>query len=167
MNTTAEEILSAVLETLGQVYAERFNVYRTQHFNVRRATDTGPTAVISTAEICSNTPQGIHAMLVERLELAPVKKGGCKLEALHNYVILKINKREAKKGSIHLPESAVKDQADFAEVISVGPKCEGGIEVGNLVLCPEVGDTEWTDEEDEDQQYMLIEETAIAAKVKQ
>jgi co-chaperonin GroES (HSP10) len=91
----------------------------------------------------------------------------CKLEALHNYVILKLDKKAAMKGNIHLPESAVEDQADFAKVISVGPACEGDIKFGDLVLCPEVGDTEWTDEDDKDQRYMLIEETAIAARVRQ
>jgi co-chaperonin GroES (HSP10) len=87
------------------------------------------------------------------------------LEALGNYVILKVSPKEKKKGTIHLPDSAVEGNEDFAEVMSVGPLCEGGLMLGDLVLCPECGDIEWTDEDDNDQVYYLIEETAIAARV--
>lgn len=88
------------------------------------------------------------------------------LEALHNYVILKITEGKKQKGVIALPDSAAKAQEDFAEVVSVGPSCEGGLEEGDMVLCPECGDYEWTDEDNKDQKYMLIEETAIAARIK-
>lgn len=87
------------------------------------------------------------------------------LEALGNYVILKINPKSKMKGQIHLPDSASEGNEDFAEVVSVGPLCVGNLEAGDMVLCPEVGDFEWTDEDDNDQKYFILEETAIPAKV--
>jgi co-chaperonin GroES (HSP10) len=89
------------------------------------------------------------------------------LEALGNYVILKVNQKEKMKGTIHIPDSAVEGNADFAEVMSVGPLCESGLKLGDMVLCPECGDIEWTDEDDDDQKYYLVEESAIAARLKQ
>jgi co-chaperonin GroES (HSP10) len=87
------------------------------------------------------------------------------LEALHNFVIVRTTNKEQKKGSIYLPDSVGGEQNDFAEVVSVGPACVGDLKVGDVVLCPEVGDIEWTDEDDDDRKYILIEETGIAARV--
>jgi co-chaperonin GroES (HSP10) len=89
-----------------------------------------------------------------------------RLEALGNYVILKVKELSAKKGSICLPDSAVEGYEDFATVVSIGPMCERELMVGDEVLCPEVGEYEWTDEEDSDQRYFLVEENTIPAKVR-
>jgi co-chaperonin GroES (HSP10) len=88
-----------------------------------------------------------------------------KLEAMHNFVILKVNEREKKKGTIHLPDSAAQGNEDFAEVVSVGPLCDS-VRMGDVVLCPEAGDYEWTDENDDYQLYYMVEEHTIPAKVK-
>jgi co-chaperonin GroES (HSP10) len=88
------------------------------------------------------------------------------LEALHNYVIVRTADKESKKGMIYLPETSGDSQHDFAEVVSVGPDCHGTLTIGDIVLCPEVGDIEWTDEDDGDRKYILIEETGIAARVR-
>ena len=88
------------------------------------------------------------------------------LEALGNYVILKITEKVKMKGQIHLPDSVGGDNNDFAEVMSVGPACEGNLLIGDMVLCPEVGDYEWIDEDDDDQRYFLVEENTIAARVR-
>lgn len=86
------------------------------------------------------------------------------LEALHNYVIVKVESKGNKRGAIHLPDSAAGGNEDFAEVISVGPACEG-VYVGDVVLCPETGDYEWVDEADDGQQYFMFEETVLPARV--
>ena len=89
-----------------------------------------------------------------------------KMEALGTYIILKVSPKAKKKGTIHLPDSAAEGNEDFAEVMSIGPSCEGDLKVGDMVLCPECGDYEWTDEDDEDQLYYLLEENAIPARLK-
>lgn len=87
-----------------------------------------------------------------------------RLEALGNFVILKVQKKEAKKGSIVLPDSAAEGNQDFALVVSVGPLCSGGLVEGDIVLCPEYGEYEWIDEEDGDQGYIIVEESAVPAR---
>ena len=86
-----------------------------------------------------------------------------KLLATFNNLVLKPLERKTNKGLIALPDNA-QGESDFCEVVSVGTDAEH-FDVGDVVLRPSPAEYEYTDEEDNDQLYLIVPETSVVAKV--
>ena len=87
-----------------------------------------------------------------------------RLQAMGGNLILKPTAKKAYSGSIALPDSA-QTVSDFCEVVSVGEYAVS-YKVGDVVLRPNPAEVEWTDEEDDDQLYLIVPEASIVAKVR-
>jgi co-chaperonin GroES (HSP10) len=116
------------------------------------------------------TAKDLNWMVRERLGVLPPKP--CPITATWDNVVLKVLKKERKKGSILMPDTQ-SDESDFCEVVSVGPEVtisnnwDGGpatkLKAGDLVLRPTPAEYEWIDEDDDDQVYLVCPMRSVVA----
>lgn len=84
------------------------------------------------------------------------------LKPLHDYVILKKEKAEAKTASGIILTSPKEQSSNQATVVSVGSQCDELLKEGMTVIFKEYSGTKFKDNDDE---YMILKEEDILAIV--
>ena len=82
------------------------------------------------------------------------------IKATLSNIVIRPCKKKKRPGAVIVPHED--EISDFCCVVSIGPDVQH-LKVGSIVLRPDRADVEWVDEEDNDELYLICDESSIVA----